>query len=189
MILTWLRAWRLWIVVLALSIQVTATTLWPSSAVSVPGREDVQAVIWPLSPVILGVALPTVLKQGYLDVRQVAAGWQRDRLELLAFISLASLFPVAAASEHEQLVLLRNTGLVIGLCLLATTFLPSAASWLPPTLGPMAMWLLGTHSLSPPDRWALLLQDRDEIVSRLVAGFLMIAGGTAYLTRRRRVRG
>lgn len=179
------KAWRLRRFMIIALVTAVAWLVVPSGPVTVPARDGVRSLLWPLVPMLLAGALPTTLAAGYRDTELTAA---RSRTQLrggVFLIALAlSLAPSLVAVRFDILVIWRNTGFLIGLALLSTAALPQSAAWLPVCVVPMWMWLLGTTPDDKVESWAVLLQPSHSVTALITTLVLFSLGAGAYWTIR-----
>jgi hypothetical protein len=184
------RAWSLLPALAPLGAMGLMASALPLSPVSVPGRYGVAAILWPLSPVMATVSVPSGSHSVAGDLERLSArGPVKVRGCYLCFIGVALACVLAfAASRVDGLVITRNTALLTGSALLCTVAF-GEVPWLAPTLYSMATWLLGTKYGGGHADWALLLHQRDSKPAEVAAAGMLAAGIALFLAlgpRRRR---
>jgi hypothetical protein len=106
----------------------------------------------------------------------------------LRAIALGTCLAVVAAavllgSRFDLIVAARNAAFLTGLAAGGAALYPTVA-WVPVTVTPMAMWLLGTDPLNRRlAGWAVLLEPRTSLPALAVACGAALAGCAAYLAR------
>jgi hypothetical protein len=171
-------AWRFNGFAICLALIGVLLRLMPRNTVAVPGREGVYSVLWPLAPVLVGMWVIAGLRPTYLDIRLTAVRRVLDRTLAVAVTSVGAVLVVSVAPAAQHAVLYRNVAYTLGASFLCLATLPRSVAWIPTVIPPMIMWLLGTRTDGPPQRWAVLLRPEDDHAAIAVAAY---AVGTALL--------
>jgi hypothetical protein len=168
----------------AAAVTAAAWQLVPAGAVAIPARDGASSVLWPLVPTLVTLAMPPVLATADRDLERTAA---RSPVRLRAVALGVCLAAVAAAvlpgCRFDLMVAARNAALLTGLAAGGSALYPAVA-WVPVTVTPMAMWLLGTDPLTRRlAGWAVLLEPRTSVPALVVGCGAALAGSAAYLAR------
>ncbi|GIU98725.1 MAG: hypothetical protein KatS3mg014_0341 [Actinomycetota bacterium] len=179
------RAWQGSGFAFTLAIGLAGFALVPSRPVPVPGREGVSSLLWPLVPVLPALAVPQVAGVVYREIERVSGKSSLGtRLGCAAIItSLLGLFCLAGW-RFDLSVLCRNAAFLLGVALAGTVFSPSGA-WLPVTVIPMVMWLIGTQPGGAVDPWAILLLPGSASGAARASYLVWITGTGFWLMSRR----
>jgi hypothetical protein len=179
-----LTAWGFRPMLAAATATAAAWELVPAGAVAIPARDGASSVLWPLVPTLVTLAIPPVLAAADGDLERTAA---RSPVRLRAIALGTCLAVVAAAvlpgSRFDLIVAARNAAFLTGLAAAGAALYPAVA-WVPVTVTPMAMWLLGTDPLTRRlAGWAVLLEPRTSLPALAVGCGAALAGYAAYLAR------
>jgi len=155
--------------------------LMPTDAVSVPGRDGVYSVLWPLAPVLVGTWAVAGLRSAFLDCRLASVRRLSDRACVAAILVCGAHLTVFAAPGYQHVVLHRNLAFTLGAAMASVCLLPRSSAWIPIVIPPMVMWLMGTRSVGPPRPWAVLLRPETDHTAMSVAVFLYGAGAFLFL--------
>lgn len=154
----------------------------PPGRVTVPARDGVQSLLWPLVPALLAVAVPTSLSSAYREGELTAA---RSALQLrmtaMVSVALLSLGISLVGLRFDILVIWRNSLFLMGLALLATAIQPPTTAWIPVCGAPIAMWLLGPGYDETISAWAVLLHPRTSAIAWTSSIGVFALGAAAYL--------
>ena len=188
MVATLRSIWRAWhgtqhVALGAASVSVLL--LW-NTPLSVPGRDDIAQIVWPLSPTFLSLACLTGARTAHHDAERLtprgAALTRASYVVALAVFCAALLIPSGPVAS--RLVLARNDAFLCGLALLALELLPPAAAWTPLVVVPMLTWLLGSNGLGrAPEPWAVLLAPGASATAALAAVLALTGGAVLYIAR------
>lgn len=177
------RAWGLKPMAKALAGVVLLSVAW-RGPLTVPGRQDVAELIWPLAPCLLAIVVPAAAARAHTDQERCAprSGPLR-RLEFVgALVATALALASGLAVLHSFVIVARNSLLLCGMALAATVLLPPSTRWIPPSFIPIVMWLLGARSAGQdPAGWAVLLHDPASLPAACVAAAIFIAGAGLYV--------
>jgi hypothetical protein len=169
---------------LATGAVLTVAAWWvvPIQPVTVPARSGVASLLWPLVPVLVAGALPSAALTAYGDLEATTArprlGLRIRALGLYWVVVLAASVP---GGRFDGAVVLRNSAGLVGVALLAALLVPTSLSWLPVTLIPMSMWLLGQDADRATARWAVLLAAGGSISAAVTCSALALIGSVGYL--------
>ena len=184
------RAWGLKPLAKALFGVVALSVAW-RGPLTVPGRQDVAEIIWPLAPCLLAIAVPAAAARAHSDQERCAprSGQIRRLLFAVALMAIAGLLASGLAPLHSFVVVARNTLLLCGMALGATVLLPSSTRWIPPSFIPIVMWLLGARSAGQaPAGWAVLLHEGRSATAAGVAVAFFAVGAGLYVALDRPLR-
>lgn len=184
--LVFLRAWGFGPLLMAAAVAAAAWRLVPAGAIAIPAADGASSVLWPLVPMLVVVAVPAVLASADRDLERTAA---RSTVQLRGTALAVCLVLVAAAvvpgQRFDLVVAARNAAFLIGLAAAGSALFPPVA-WVPVTVTPMVMWLLGTDPLTRRlAGWAVLLEPRTCVPASAVAYGAAAVGSAAYLARPR----
>ena len=178
----WARCWALGSLLLLAVVTAAGWYVVPRGPVAVPAAGGVESLLWPLLPVLVTLGVPGVLASTYGDLERASS--RRPVLLRLRALACCTVVVGAAAALNTRFdprVVWRNTGLLLGLAILASCLLPRAVRWQPLVLVPMAMWLLGTDEHRRLRPWNVLLLPGDRAMPAVVAAVVLAAGVAAYL--------
>jgi hypothetical protein len=181
MIRTHWTAWRFNGFAICLALVAVLLLLTPRNTVAVPGRDGVYSVLWPLAPVLVGMWAIAGLRPAYLDLRLTAVRRILDRAIAVAVTSAGAMIVVGVAPADQRTVLYRNVVYTLGVSFICVSTLPKSTAWIPTVIPPMMMWLLGTRSEGPPQRWAVLLRPEDDHAALTVAVAAYAVGSALLL--------
>jgi hypothetical protein len=155
----------------------------PAGPVPVPAADGAASVLWPLVPVVAAVGTLSVLGVPGRDLERTASmSGSRLRALVLACCLGATAVAVLPAIRFDLAVGARNAVALTGLAVAGATVLPAATAWLPVTVVPMTMWLLGTDTASRrTEQWAFLLAPAGSRPAWWAAAVLGVVAGASYL--------
>ena len=183
------RATGLDVMVLAAIASGLLARLLPHTPVRVVVYDQLRAVIWPILPMIPAGLLPAAASEfASARIRLAARPPHILRAAYAALVALVALVALCIAPRTQQTVLSRNTLFMIGLGLLATTWLPGSIAWAPVVLLPSTMWLLGWIDVGHAHTWAWLLQPANNTLAQLVTAPVFCIGIATFTMRGPRFR-
>lgn len=139
---------------------VGAGALAPDRPVEVIGRVGVEAVLWPLVPVLLAVVVPASTAWRARALERVA---RRGHATLagrhLGLVLASGLVVVASVPVDQRVLVARNVLGLVGLALVGVRVLSVELAWVPLVGLAATTWLFGTRLGGVPRPWALLLAE------------------------------
>lgn len=180
------RVWGLGLVAAFVGCQVASNRLVPGS-VGIPGRSEIRAAIWPLTPFLVAAAVPSVLESQFDDLARCSprSGFVRRTL-LLGPLACLVLAGVLASPAPMRGVLLRNAILGCSLALASATAVPAVATAVALVAGAIASWVLGARPAgAPPARLAVPYWSVPGPRGDAVLAVVLVGAATWYLAGRR----
>ena len=176
------RAWRLWLLALALVAEVAGTAAL-TRPVPIPGR-DISDVVFPLFPIVLAVTYTMcdeVLADATTEARHPRRRLRRLVLFLLAAgIGLLAALCAAAVSTASAAVLTRNTLVLLALVAVPGRRFATVSTTLATTYCAFS-WIVGAQGVGvSPARWALLLQPSSGVGAAAVSSICLVAVVVAF---------
>lgn len=184
------RAWGFRPLGLGLAGAVVLSSAW-QGPVSIPVRQDVAEVVWPLAPCLFALVIPGVASRAHTDQERCAprSGWLRRAAFVAALATAVLLSAGLLAVFHPFEVVLRNGLMLVGLALAGTVVLPDSVRWIPVSFFPIVTWLLGARSAGqPPAGWAVLLHAPGSAPASWAAAGCLLVGTLLYVGADRPVR-
>lgn len=159
--------------------------LVPVQPVTVPARAGVASLLWPLVPVLIAAPLPSAALTAFADLEATATRARPGlRIRALALYWLLACVAIVPGARFDGAIVLRNTAGLVGLALLAALLTPTSLSWLPVTVIPMAMWLLGQDANRTTAGWAVLLAPAGSAVATTACVAVAVVGSVSFLASR-----
>jgi hypothetical protein len=157
--------------------------LVPDRPVEVIGRTGVEAILWPLSPVLLAAVVPASTAWRGRPLERTA---RRGLLPLagrhLLALGVAAGAVALTVPDDQLTVTARNLAGLVGLALLGARVLAIEVAWSPLVLLGAVTWLFGTEAGGRARPWALLLAEPRHTPAAAVAAGVLAAGVLAHLT-------
>ncbi|MGH9035144.1 MAG: hypothetical protein ACRD0O_05215 [Acidimicrobiia bacterium] len=184
------RTWGLRPLGLGLAGVVVLSSAW-QGPVSIPVRQDVAEVVWPLAPCLFALVIPGVAARAHTDQERCAprSAWRR-RAVFVGVLGAGMLLAATLLSIfHPFSVVARNGLLLVGLALACTIGLPQSTRWIPVSFFPIVTWLLGARSAGDdPAGWAVLLHAPGSAPAFWAATGCFLAGTVLYVVAERPMR-
>lgn len=157
-------------------------TVLPPAELEVPLTGGIRSVVWPLYPVLLGMAVPVAADFADRDLETLSRrGQTRLRASYLAASLVLAAVAVSASPGLDTMIRARNVALSVGIGLVASVTLGRRLAWMPNLLFAMACWLLGVGVDKSVDGWAVWLRPAGDDVSHVVAILGLAVGVALFL--------